>query len=82
MPADDPAADERHDDSKSKKRPQRIRFEHRAPQHGALPFGELLSSHQKNVQYEVELGHVRNERCGSRTIDIGILACGDEIIET
>ena len=82
VPADDLAADESHDDAKSRKRHQRIRFEHRAPQHGALPFAELLSSHQKNVQYEGGSGPVRNEHCGSRTIDIGTLAYGDEIIET
>jgi len=68
VPADDPAADESHDDAKSRKRHQRI--------------GELLSRHQKNEQLVWVGERIRNERCGSRTIDIGILAYGDEIIKT
>ena len=74
VPADDPNADESHDDAKSRKRHQRIRFGHRTPQHEPLPFGQLLSSHQKNYQLGGVGGSIRNERCGSLAIDIGILA--------
>ena len=68
VPVHDPAADESHDDAKSRKRHQWI--------------GELLSRHQKNEQLGWVGGRIRNERCGSRKIDIAILAYGDEIIET
>ena len=36
----------------------------------------------KKTSNEGGSGRVRNERCGSLTIDIGILAYGDETIET
>ncbi len=36
----------------------------------------------KKTSNEGGSGHVRNERCSSLTINIGILAYGDETIET
>ena len=81
VPADDPAADESHDDANPGSAISE--FDLNTVRHNTELY--LLVScctAIKKTCNEDGSGPVRNERCGSRTIDIGILAYGDEIIET
>ena len=81
VPADEPATDESHDDANSGSAISE--FDLNTAIHNTELY--LLVSCCPAIKKTCNEGgseHVRNERRGSLRIDIGILAYGDETIET